>query len=341
MTGLASANGWQTVADGSRPLPFRALGTGRPGGRPMLASMGNVDLPLPLPEATASLCTGRVGSVSWQGGTIHLSGVVRSPGLGRCVAAGAPANAVAGGVAANGRAQGRAGRLGLAGGWIPPPPPPNGTGNSLSLGQPTPGVVKQDKSSGGSFDTTKTLSGPQRVRMSSGERPIGAAKGKQPDTEALCPPPPPAPGPRLHLTTGGGGAQWATAGARAEQGTWASHTRKHREAGGGRPEDGGVWTAKTVKRPPQQPAQPPVRRLLGAADAHTAHPATTSTAPAHQPLGSANAETTSRSMGRNAAIVSSGDTHSTLSSDSANPHYVSDPLPRHFGIIVALDSSEP
>ena len=54
-----------------------------------------------------------------------------------------------------------------------------------------PGVVKQDKSSGGSVDTTKTRSGPQRVRMSGGERPIGAAKGKQTDTEALCQPPPP------------------------------------------------------------------------------------------------------------------------------------------------------
>ena len=49
------------------------------------------------------------------------------------------------------------------------------TGNSPSPGRPTPGVVKQDKSSGGSIDTTKTRSGPQRVRMSSGERPIGAA----------------------------------------------------------------------------------------------------------------------------------------------------------------------
>ena len=67
----------------------------------------------------------------------------------------------------------------------------NGTGNSPSPGRPTPGVVKRDKSSGGSVDTTKTRSGPQRVRMSSGERPIGAAKGKQPDTEALCHPPPP------------------------------------------------------------------------------------------------------------------------------------------------------
>ena len=54
-------------------------------------------------------------------------------------------------------------------------------------------------------------------------------------------------------------------------------TRKHREAGCGRPEDGGVGTAKTVKRPPQQPAQPPTRQLLGAANAQTAHPATSST----------------------------------------------------------------
>ena len=67
----------------------------------------------------------------------------------------------------------------------------NGTGNSPSLGQPTPGVVKQDKSSGGSVDTTKTRSGPLRVRMSSGERPIGAAKGKQPNAEALCQTTPP------------------------------------------------------------------------------------------------------------------------------------------------------
>ena len=78
----------------------------------------------------------------------------------------------------------------------------NGTGNSPSPGQPTPGVVKQDKSSGGSVDTTKTRSGPQRVRMSSGERPIGATKGKQSDTEALCHPPPPGTpppsGPRFH-----------------------------------------------------------------------------------------------------------------------------------------------
>ena len=69
-----------------------------------------------------------------------------------------------------------------------------------SLGRPTPGAVKKDKSSGGSVDTTKTRSGPRRVRMSSGERPIGAAKGKQSDTQALCqpPPPPPLPGDR-HL----------------------------------------------------------------------------------------------------------------------------------------------
>ena len=67
----------------------------------------------------------------------------------------------------------------------------NGMGNSPSLGRPAPGVVKQDKSSRGSVGTTKTRPGPQRVRMSSGERPIGAAKGKQSNTQALCPPPPP------------------------------------------------------------------------------------------------------------------------------------------------------
>ena len=66
-----------------------------------------------------------------------------------------------------------------------------------SPGRPTPGVVKQDKSSGGSVDTTKTRSGPQRVRMSSGERPIGAAKGKQPNTKALCHPPPPPISPHF------------------------------------------------------------------------------------------------------------------------------------------------
>ena len=37
-----------------------------------------------------------------------------------------------------------------------------------------------------------------------------------------------------------------------EQGTWAA--QKHSKAGYGRPVDRGVWTAKTVKRPRQQPA---------------------------------------------------------------------------------------
>ena len=59
----------------------------------------------------------------------------------------------------------------------------------------------------------------------------------------------------------------------------------------------GLWTEARGQRtqsndPRQQPAQPPIRQLLGAADAQTAHPATSGTAPAHQLLGSANAETT-------------------------------------------------
>ena len=45
-----------------------------------------------------------------------------------------------------------------------PPPPPHtpstARATAPSLGPPTPGVVKQDKSSGGSVDTTKTRSDP-------------------------------------------------------------------------------------------------------------------------------------------------------------------------------------
>ena len=77
-----------------------------------------------------------------------------------------------------------------------------------------------------------------------------------------------------------------------EQGTWASRTRKHSEAGYGRPVDRGIWTAKTVKRPPATTSTSSIRQLLGSADTQTAHHTTSSTAPAHQPLGTANAETT-------------------------------------------------
>ena len=55
---------------------------------------------------------------------------------------------------------------------------------------------------GGSVDTTKTRLGPQRVRMSGGERPRGAARDKQSDTGALCQPsPPPRPRPRTRGVT--------------------------------------------------------------------------------------------------------------------------------------------
>ena len=85
----------------------------------------------------------------------------------------------------------------------------NGTGKSPSPARSTPGVVKQDKSSRGSVDTTKTRSGPQRVRMSSGERPIGAAKGKQPNSEA------PHQTPPLGGGGGGGVGGWV--------GGWVGH----------------------------------------------------------------------------------------------------------------------
>ena len=55
---------------------------------------------------------------------------------------------------------------------------------------------------------------------------------------------------------------WSTGGGRPvrrveEWGTRASRTLERSKAGCGRPEGGGgEWAAKTVKRPPQQPAQP-------------------------------------------------------------------------------------
>ena len=62
-------------------------------------------------------------------------------------------------------------------------------GNGPSPGRPTSGVVKQDKSSGGSVDTTKTRSGPQRVGMCSGERPSPKASKPAPWPHANPPPP--------------------------------------------------------------------------------------------------------------------------------------------------------
>ena len=58
-------------------------------------------------------------------------------------------------------------------------------------GTAEPGVVKRDKSFRGSVNTTKTRSDPQRTGMYNGERPIGAAKGKQTNTMASYQPPPP------------------------------------------------------------------------------------------------------------------------------------------------------
>ena len=63
---------------------------------------------------------------------------------------------------------------------------------------------------------------------------------------------------------------------------------------------GRLWTAcgqrrvdsKNSQTTPATTSTSSIRQLLGAADAQTAHHATVSTAPAHQPLGSANAEMT-------------------------------------------------
>ena len=61
----------------------------------------------------------------------------------------------------------------LYSGGVPPPPPP-------------------------AVDTTRTRSDPQWVGMCSGERPIGAAKGKPTNTMASCQPLPPPARPDAH-----------------------------------------------------------------------------------------------------------------------------------------------
>ena len=71
------------------------------------------------------------------------------------------------------------------------PTPGQRHGQQPVSGTADPGVVKQDKSSRGSVDTAKTRCDPQRVRLSSGERPIGAAKGKQRIPRPCATPPPP------------------------------------------------------------------------------------------------------------------------------------------------------
>ena len=72
-----------------------------------------------------------------------------------------------------------------------------------------------------------------------------------------------------------------------EQGTWASRTQKHSEAGYGRRVD-----SKNSQTTLTTTSTTSIRQLLGATDSQTAHHATFSTAPAHQLLGSANAEMT-------------------------------------------------
>ena len=69
-----------------------------------------------------------------------------------------------------------------------------------------------------------------------------------------------APGPHRHPAAEPAWRAWKC---------WAARTRKRTEACGGPPECGGEWTAKTVKRPPRQPARPPVCQLLGSTNTET------------------------------------------------------------------------
>ena len=62
-------------------------------------------------------------------------------------------------------------------------------------GTADPGVVKQDKSSRALLTRPKYVLGPQRVRRSSGERPIGAAKASNQIPRPCANPPPPTTTP--------------------------------------------------------------------------------------------------------------------------------------------------
>ena len=193
-----------------------------------------------------------------------------------------------------------------------PPPPPRRVwrGGALLRAAPVSGVVRR-LSDGTALCTPQPSPEYETPVVGCGPWHLLGPLNAIPRPVASPPPPPPPhgsctggesapmgwmPWPRMHWRGGGGTharpTEWGSVcggrpGQRVEeQGTWASRTRKLSQARCGRPEDGGVWTAKTVKRPPQQP------EILSAADAQTAHPATSSTASAHQPLGSANAETT-------------------------------------------------
>ena len=73
----------------------------------------------------------------------------------------------------------------------------NGPGNSPSPGQPTPGVVQQDKSSGGSVDTPKTRSGPQRGQNEQWREANRCRQWQTISYRGLVPIPPPPPPTRL------------------------------------------------------------------------------------------------------------------------------------------------
>ena len=113
------------------------------------------------------------------------------------------------------------------------------------------------------------------------------------------------PQPRWAVCATGAGAHQGQTSREGERDIWwtVGTTRRgtghlgltHTETQRGR-----LWTAcgqrrvdsKNGQTNPATTSTTSIRQLLGATDTQTAHHATFSTAPAHQPLGSANAETT-------------------------------------------------
>ena len=87
-----------------------------------------------------------------------------------------------------------------------------------------------------------------------------------------------------HFVIWGGGVAWGGGG--GQQHTETQRGRLRTACGQRR------MDSKNSQTTPAPTSTSSIRQLLGAADAQTAHHATSSTAPTHQLLGSANAETT-------------------------------------------------
>ena len=146
-------------------------------------------------------------------------------------------------------------------GLVPPPPPPKTHSNPCPPPPPTPGP------SNAALPSTRLGTIPEEARRQTGKRatspgPSNAKPRRRPvgPTMSSSPVSPSSPSwevcpvRSVAWLRGLGFRVWRWC--RPCRGRRRGGTQKHSEAGYGWPVDRGVWTAKTVKRPRQQPAHP-------------------------------------------------------------------------------------